>query len=137
MRVEQVPPYVVWPIRQQVLYPQKDLDSVKLEDDANGMHFALFAGNELKSVVSVFVGDKRLQFRKLATITNQQGQGYGSEMIRYIIDFAVRESISVIWCNARLSAAEFYQKFGFRTTDRQFVKDNIEFVVMELELEQA
>jgi predicted GNAT family N-acyltransferase len=134
MHIEQVPPYVVWPIRHRVMYPNLDFDSIKLEQDEHGIHLALFDGNELKSVVSLFIDGESLQFRKLATVTDSQGKGYGSAMIKYIIEFAIQENMRLVWCNARQNVLEFYRKFGFRETSKRFWKDGLEFVVVILPL---
>ncbi len=132
--IEQVPDYVVWPIRQQVMYPDYDIEQVKLQDDANGIHLALFDNNTLLSVVSLFKIDNNLQFRKLATLNESQGKGYGSKLLQYIVEFAQSEGCEKVWCNSRVSAASFYKKFGFKETSGRFTKHQIEFVVMELAL---
>ena len=40
-----------------------------------------------------------------------------------------------IWCNARVSAAGFYSKFGFIQTNQRSVSNGIDFVIMELQLD--
>ena len=132
--IEQVPDYVVWPIRQQVMYPDYDIEQVKLQDDASGIHLALFDHNTLVTVVSLFKTDNNLQFRKLATLNEFQGKGYGSKLLQYVIQFAQSEGCEKIWCNSRVSAASFYKRFGFKETPKRFTKHQIEFVVMELTL---
>ena len=62
----------VWPIRQEVMYPNDTLESIKLPKDNIGKHFGLFDEDGLASIVSVFVENKKMQFRKLATINNKQ-----------------------------------------------------------------
>jgi len=132
--IEQVPDHVVWPIRQQVMYPDFDIEQVKLQDDASGIHLALFDKNTLVSVASLFKTDNDLQFRKLATLNEFQGKGYGSKLLQYIIEFAQSEGCEKIWCNSRVSATSFYKKFSFTETSNRFTKNQIEFVVMELTL---
>ena len=129
--IEQVPPYVVWPLRHEVMYPDIDFESIKLPEDEEGIHFALFEGNTLISVLSLFREGNDLQFRKFATLSAFQGKGYGSKLLNFVLDFAEREAVGRIWCNARRSAASFYQRFGFNETDRTFFKDGIDFVIME------
>ncbi len=132
--IEQVPAYVVWPIRQQVMYPDYDIEQVRLQDDANGIHLALFECNTLISVVSLFKTDNNLQFRKLATLNEFQRKGYGSILLQYLIEFAQSEGCEKVWCNSRVSASPFYKRFGFKETAHRFTKHQIEFVVMELTL---
>ncbi|RYE09599.1 MAG: N-acetyltransferase [Sphingobacteriaceae bacterium] len=120
-----------WPMRQSVMYPAFSIDQVKLKNDAAGRHFGLFLGEELIVVVSLFVADNALQFRKLATKTDQQGKGYGKQMMLFIIELASAENRKIVWCNARLTAATFYKQFGFEITGETWQQDGHEFVVMQ------
>ena len=132
IRIEQVPAHVVWPVRHQVMYPNKEFDSIKLADDDLGIHLALFAKDELVSVISLFKKGSELQFRKFATKQEFQGKGYGSQLLAYVIQYANQQSMTRIWCNARKSAAGFYRKFGFQETGKTFRKNEIDYVIMEL-----
>lgn len=132
IRIQQVPAHIVWPVRHQVMYPNKEFESVKLVDDEMGMHLALFSGEELVSVISLFRKGNSLQFRKFATKQEFQHKGYGSRLLEHVIQYAKQQNISRIWCNARISATDFYRKFGFRETDKTFRKNEIDYVIMEL-----
>lgn len=123
-----------WKIRQMVMWPDKPIEFVKLPDDYKGIHFGLFDDDELTSVVSCFEYEGELQFRKLATLTNKQGQGYGTCMLNHIIDIARNKGIKRVWCNARVNKKAFYEKFGLKETGNRFYKDGIEFIIMELTL---
>ncbi len=113
------------------MYPQMEFDSIKLKEDEQGTHLALFGGNKLISVISLFRTGDDLQFRKFATLAEYQGKGYGSALLNYVIDTAKMESVTRLWCNARTSAASFYAKFGFQVTAHSFVKHGYDFVIME------
>ena len=130
--VEQVPAYVVWPIRQKVMYPTSAISEVMLKDDGEGIHFALFHENELSSVVSVFFQGSKLQLRKFATINTKQRMGFGSALLNYVINFARQENIPLIWCNARRNATSFYKKFGFVEREKRYELNGIEYVKMDL-----
>jgi GNAT superfamily N-acetyltransferase len=132
IKIEQVPAHIVWPIRHQVMYPNEEFDTIKLADDERGIHFALFAGNTLVSVISLFRKGHELQFRKFATIEEHQGKGYGSKLLEYMIHYAKEQNMHRIWCNSRRTATSFYRKFGFREIGKPFHKNAIEYVIMEL-----
>ncbi len=132
--IQTILPANTWPIRQAVMWPDKNLDYVQLPDDANGIHFGLYTDQQLVSVVSLFIQESKAQFRKFATLTTEQGKGYGSQLLTYLISTATQYPISILWCNARTSKAAFYEKFGFIQTSRAFVKDGISYVVMEKHL---
>jgi GNAT superfamily N-acetyltransferase len=121
----------ILPIRQQVMWPDKPIDFVRVPEDENGIHFGLFVEENLISVVSVFIHGQEAQFRKFATLEQFQGKGFGSKLLQYIFDFLEEKNTSRIWCNARISKAGYYQKFGMTTTAATFEKEGMEYVVME------
>lgn len=129
--IEQIPSYLTWKIRHRVMYPDLDFDKAILPNDDEGMHLGLFDHNTLISVVSLFKTENRLQFRKFATLDEYQGQGYGSELLNFVIQHAINEQCSTIWCNARKSAGNFYRKFGFSETGETSRSNNIDYVIME------
>lgn len=129
--IKVVHPEIVWPIRHQVMYPEMDFESIKLEEDFQGIHLALYHDGQPVSVVSLFERDRELQFRKFATVEDHQGKGYGSLLLQYILEYSEQNGFSKVWCNARKNAAGFYRKFGFVETDQEFFKDGHWFVIME------
>lgn len=135
IQIEQIRPDITWRIRHEVMYPNLPFDSIKLEEDENGMHFGLFAGGQLTSVVSLFHTGRIYQFRKFATIVSAQGKGYGSLLLNHLINYVKSIGAEKLWCNARVSATGFYSKFGFIETDQRYVSNDIDFVIMELQLD--
>ena len=135
IQIEQIRDDLTWRIRHEAMYPDLPLNAVKLKNDAEGMHFGLYADDQLTSVVSLFNEGQVYQFRKFATISTAQGQGFGSLLLQHIIDYMKAMGANKIWCNARVSAIGFYQKFGFHTTDQTSIKHNLDFVIMELQLD--
>ncbi len=51
-----------------------------------------------------------------------------------MIHFSESEKIKILWCNARVSALNFYKKLGFIETEPNFKKDGIDYIIMELKL---
>lgn len=129
--IEQVPAYVVWPIRQEVMYPEHTIEQVKLADDEDGIHLALYDNRKLISIVSLFLSGDEMQFRKFATLKAYQNRGYGSELLKYVFTLYKQYHCKRLWCNARLSATMFYKNFGFTETAHRFYKDGHEFIIME------
>ena len=54
----------IWHIRRVVMYPERDLEYIKLPEDEEGIHLGLYLENELVSVISLFINGYELQFRK-------------------------------------------------------------------------
>lgn len=128
--IEQITQELTWKIRQAELNPELPISAIKLAEDDLGTHLGLFHNNELITVVSLFQYGKELQFRKFATTKAFQKMGFGSQMMAYILDFAAQHQIQKIWCNARSTATNFYEKFGFSPTTEIFSKNNINYIVM-------
>ncbi|HEY1025395.1 MAG TPA: GNAT family N-acetyltransferase [Sphingobacteriaceae bacterium] len=129
--IEQIAHYNTWRTRHEALYPGKPFASVMLPGDENGMHFGLFDDNKLITVISVFITGDELQFRKFATLPAYQGKGYGTLMLSHVMAFARDEKLKRIWCNARTAATAFYNRFGLHEAGTPFVKNDIEYVIME------
>ena len=132
--IEQIAFYNTWAIRHKVLYPDQPFDVVRLEEDQNGIHFALFDNGKMVTVISTFISGDQMQFRKFATLPEFQGKGYGTMMLKHVLECARAEGIRKVWCNARCSATGFYVRFGFLPEGEHFIKNNIEYVVMTLKL---
>lgn len=120
-----------WQLRHKVMWPEKDFDYVKLIDDDEGIHYGLFEGEQLISVLSIFFRGAEAQFRKFATLASHQNKGYGSKLLNYVLGEAERKGMKRVYCNARRDKASFYEKFGLSKTGTTFSKSGIDYIVME------
>lgn len=118
-------------LRQQVMYPDKDLDFVRLLDDNRGLHIGVFENEELVSAMSLFIEGRDVQFRKLATRKDMQGRGYASHLMKWLIDYAMDIKLDRLWCNARKDVVGFYKQFGYSETEESFSKNGHDYVIME------
>lgn len=133
MTVNEVNYNDVLAMRQQVMYPDKDIDFVKLPDDDMGIHMGVYEGAELMGVVSIFMRENRnVQFRKLAIRKDMQGKGYGSALLKWLLDYAYDVNLNRIWGNARTETLGFYKKEGFKETAENFTRDGYDYVVVEV-----
>ncbi len=123
-----------WELRQKVMWPEKELAYVKLSDDAVGTHYGLYDGGCLISVISTFVNNSEIQFRKFATVQDKQGQGYGTKLLQHAIAAAQASGATAIWCNARKDKASFYQKFGLEKTPVEYEREGIQYIIMRKQL---
>ncbi|PEJ57147.1 GNAT family N-acetyltransferase [Bacillus sp. AFS002410] len=131
MTIKQVDKEEVWEIRHKVMWPDKPFDYIKLNDDDLGMHFGLFKESTLISVISLFISNNECQFRKFATLSQEQGKGYGSTLLDYVLKEVNNNGVKKIWCNARINKANFYKKFALQETNASFIKDGKQYVIME------
>ncbi|GAB3661678.1 GNAT family N-acetyltransferase [Echinicola sediminis] len=128
-----ISPEDTWDLRHRVMWPERELDYVKLEEDKDGIHFGLEVEGDLRSIISVFVKDGKAQFRKFATDHSHQGKGYGSLLLEHVLKYLEQQGLDKIWCNARVEKTAFYEKFGLVKTDHRFEKGGLDYVIMEME----
>jgi GNAT superfamily N-acetyltransferase len=137
MEIKRISKEQAWQIRQLVMWPDRDIEYVKLANDDEGIHYGLFHDQRLVSVVSLFTDQLEAQFRKFATLEQDQGKGHGSKLLSYIVEEARTLGFQKIWCNARRNKASFYAKFGFIETEQLFTKCGLDYVIMKKSLNQG
>ena len=114
------------------MWPDQPLEFVQLKEDELGLHFGFFINKKLVSIVSCFISDNEMQFRKLATLPEFQGQGIATQLLESIFELAKQKSLKRIWCNARVDKKSFYEKLCMRDTFQTFSKLGQEFTIMEI-----
>jgi predicted GNAT family N-acyltransferase len=132
MEIREIQAEDTYDIRHKVMWADKPIDFVKIDEDTEGVHLGLFEDGLLTSIVSLFFKNDTMQFRKFATLMAYQGRGYGTALLKYAFQLAIDQGVTQIWCNARSNKSAFYEKFGMRKTDASYTKGGIEFVVMEM-----
>lgn len=125
IKIEQIPYQSTWKIRLEVMYPNHDLDFVKLDNDSEGIHFGLFYEDNLTGIVSLFQEENVFQFRKLAILDNVQNMGFGSKIMKHVIEYCQNKNATKLWCNARVNAKKFYKRLGFKETKLHFLKTDM------------
>lgn len=123
-------------LRHQVMWPNKPKEFVRLPNDEKGLHLGLLKKTELVCVVSLFITGNRAQFRKFATKTSEQGNGYGTLLLKHLMTVARDQKIETLWCNARVDKASFYERFGMTQTPKKFMRAGIHYVLMEKTFEK-
>jgi len=132
MNIKKIDFQDTWAIRHVVMWPQEEIDYVKLDEDVNGTHFGYFEAGVLVSVISLFIKGETAQFRKFATLIEYQGKGIGSKLLSYTLDYCRNNGIKKVFCNARVEKTDFYSRFGLEETVETFDKNDKIYVVMEL-----
>ncbi|TAE45938.1 MAG: GNAT family N-acetyltransferase [Bacteroidetes bacterium] len=135
MQIRTIAPHETWDIRHRVMWPDKSIGFVKLDEDDAGEHYGLFAGEKRVSIVSVFWQGKEVQFRKFATLHEEQGKGYGTALLREVFAQLEERGCQRIWCNARIEKAPFYEKLGMRRVGAAFLRDGLAYLMMEKSVE--
>ncbi len=132
--VEQIFPSLTWRIRQLAMYPEKEILDMELPIDFDGVHFGLYYQYELTGVVSLFVNGNTAQFRKMAVLPSDQGKGFGKQLLLYVIEYCKTQDITILWCNARTSALDFYKKIGFVANGEPYLQNQLTYVRMQISI---
>ncbi|KAI0028832.1 acyl-CoA N-acyltransferase, partial [Vararia minispora EC-137] len=137
------------PIRHTVLWPHipADSDIIRLPEDDEGYHFGAFLRPEDASpvaVISLFRESvppgattiesqphSQWRFRKFACLQMHQGKGIGTRLLADTRAYA-RDQFGAahLWCDARASAAVWYERKGFQKFGGAFFKHGVEYVRM-------
>ena len=132
LEIKEIEAEETYSIRHQVMWPNKPLEFVILDNDDIAKHFGLFKGYTLVSVISLFTDGKRAQFRKFATLSSFHGNGYGSLLLKHLLASISQTNVTTLWCNARKDKTSFYERFGLTQTSNRFVKSGVSYVIMEM-----
>lgn len=123
----------VLPVRHQAMYAGRSLDLAKVEGDDTAIHWGIRADGKLVSVISLFDLSQyggSLQFRKFATLEEYRGKGYGSRLLKSVLDYAEEKRYNRLWCNARFSALSWYERFGFVQEGEPWQKNGIDYIII-------
>ncbi|KAA1472288.1 hypothetical protein DENSPDRAFT_172292 [Dentipellis sp. KUC8613] len=146
------------PVRHAVLWPDFPREHVCLPEDDAGLHFGAFVAGQAEpiAVISLFTEAMPVvdgttssnqtdmasqnapatifRFRKFACDQRYQGRGIGSALLQHALTHAHAElGAHAVWCDARLSTAEWYQRRGLVPFGEHFYKSSVEYVRMKIE----
>lgn len=137
--IQPISPAQTYPLRHAVLWPDKPLEYVKVDNDDEGFHFGAFRAGELVAVISLFVEQSgvapvKARFRKFAARPDCQRMGIGTRLLNHVIAEARRLNATELWCDARLDTADFYERFGMKAVSEVFYKGPIPYAKFSLTL---
>lgn len=76
--------------------------------------------------------NRAARFRKFACDPAHQGRGVGTALLRYVARTAQEQlGCNVIWCDARLATAGWYERRGMHKFGIVFYKSGIEYIRMK------
>jgi GNAT superfamily N-acetyltransferase len=134
--IQEIPIDDVLQLRQKVLWPNKDLDFVRTTNDDRGIHLGVCIEGQWVSCISLFLeANHHAVFRKFATLPDFQNKGYGSQLIHYSFNYLQQLGIITISCSARVEKQSYYQKFGMQPNGYPYLKNGLQYVTMEMNLE--
>ena len=127
-------------LRQLTLRPHQKSDQLIYPGDYDHetIHFGLFCNDKLSGIASVYNEplkgvemENSWRLRGMAVTENIRGKGFGNELMKNCIGHIRSKNAQLLWCNARLTAEGFYEKFGMKRKGEVFTPEDLgEHIVM-------
>ncbi|MDR6197220.1 GNAT family N-acetyltransferase [Siphonobacter sp. SORGH_AS_0500] len=134
IQIQAIAPELTYELRHQVLWPDRPITYVILEEDFEGLHYGAIQNDQVMGVISVFQDGEKYRFRKFAVHPDHQGKGVGSALLRHVIKEMNGRSVPQLWCDARVTAIPFYERFGMKPGGAIFYKGEIAYTRFVLDL---
>lgn len=116
------------PLRAAILRPGLPLEAsmYPLDDEGETLHLGAYEENELVTVASVFrepqpgeANPQAWRLRGMVTRPAAQRRGYGRAVLEACMRYIARQGGTLLWCNARMDAVEFYRSLRFETVGEE------------------
>lgn len=114
------------PLRQRVLRPKERVEDLRWpHDDApDTLHVGAFVGGVMIATATIHreappescgapPASIGWRLRGMATAPEMRGKGHGALLVRACVEHARARGGTIVWCNARVGAATFYERLGF------------------------
>lgn len=116
-------------LRHRVLRENKPISSCAMDGDnlESTMHIGAFLDSKCVGILSLFKASTRdialnmqYQLRGMAVDPNYRNQNIGKALVHFAEDNLKTRKVSVLWCNARTSAVDFYKSLGYTIMTEEF-----------------
>ena len=109
-------------------YNQRKFAFYKEDSRKTTEHFLLFKNKEVVSGLTLIkeVEFNKYQIRGMFTLKKFREMGYGSKLLKKVeLDNLNKSKSSLIWCNARIDAVNFYKKNNYKVVGKKILIKNI------------
>ncbi|KAA8705977.1 GNAT family N-acetyltransferase [Pseudomonas cannabina] len=110
-------------VAEQSVPPELEWDA----DDAEAVHFLAWEGDYA-------VGTARLladgEIGRLSVLKDWRGLKVGEALLSAVIDEAEKRGLKPLKLSAQVQAVDFYQRFGFMVTSKEFLEAGLPHVDM-------
>ncbi|HGH7181266.1 TPA: GNAT family N-acetyltransferase [Bacillus luti] len=109
-------------LRQKILRPNQTLADCKYSSDyeTDTFHLGAFINDELISIASFskeiypdLLAGVHYRLRGMATLPNFRNKRAGSSLIHEAETILQERSANILWCNGRITVADYYKRLGF------------------------
>jgi predicted GNAT family N-acyltransferase len=128
MPIVKVEASLLVPLRHKILRPQWPVADSHYPEDAlpTTLHLGAFDGETLVGCATALLmpppgsTDIAYQLRGMAVEAPYRNQGLGAEVLQALEGLVASKGISLMWCNGRTVAKNFYERAGWRTVGEEF-----------------
>jgi len=101
--------------------------SYKRDEESKTFHLACIYNNKAISCATFypeenkyFPNEKAYRLRGMATDIEYRKRGIGKKIMSRAVEEIIKKKGTLLWCNARIIAIEFYKKIGFQIKGEEF-----------------
>lgn len=131
--IKQISAQETIPVRHPELRKGKPIEDCIFDGDnlSTTFHLGLFLNTHLVGVATFLENNNtlfqsgQLQLRGMAVLAKHQGKKLGDLLLNKAEELAIAKNKSIIWCNARLIAVNFYKRAGYQTIGNSFEIKNV------------
>ena len=122
------------PLRHAVLRPGQSFEQTAYsrDDHPETLHLGAFRAGRLVAIASLYREARpnrptrsAWRMRGMATDPEVRGQGFGAAVLDGAVAHVAEAGGGELWCNARVPALGFYQRYGFEVEGDEFEIDGI------------
>ncbi len=128
LSIKKIPSKDTYIVRHPILRAGRPIEDCVFDqdDDPDSFHLGLYVLDELLGVITYIKRDYRelkgnqYQLRGMAVLKSYQKRGFGKLLIKKGEEILKKRKASIVWCNAREIALNFYEKHGFKKIGKPF-----------------
>lgn len=117
-------------LRKQVLYQASGINPTDYSEEENHIQIAGFIDDAVVATCTLVSEENDCRMRYVAIKENIQGSGIGSKMLLFFEEQAKLNGFKSIYCHARKTAINFYNKNGYQTEGDMFEQVTIPHIKM-------
>jgi len=144
MEIKRITPEETINLRQLTLRQHQAAEELIYpgDHDTNTVHFGVFVDSQLEGIASIYkegmkenASPDSWRLRGMATSEKIRGKGYGTKLMDECLKHIKKQNGKLFWCNARISAESFYEKFGMERVGEVFHPEDLgPHAVMRVEI---
>ena len=122
-------------LRHRVLRSSSPISEAvyELDNDKDTIHLGIVGkSGSVMAIASFFLENEKAEkqsgvyrLRGMAVEPEMQSKGYGTILLNFAVSMLQSKGASMLWCNARTSASDFYMKQGFVVDGDEFEMTSI------------